>query len=527
MSEDFVTRALALIDVPAEPDTTFASDLRAHFFATVLETAGEAVRPAPAPRRPAARDLWARSTTLPRVVRPRPVFVWVGITATIVAVVAWFAWGRAATREMPIIDSPPVIESPSPTVPTSPSPTQRVMGLATDQPCTRPVPDGMAPEQLPLQAEDLVRMVLTREDVGAGIETFDDDIFRNGFIHNAELHQVEVHPDWQLHADAFGFEHCAEFEDLGRIMGYARGWAAASEPPRSVYTSAHLFWDEQGAADWVEGWVDESRWGVGLPDGPSRFDLTPADDIAEGAWRIEHEGWEGVRSWVVVRRGPIVGWVVDLHPGTTTTIDVDAAARALVARIDDVMATAVTATGDSLDLASMMSVPLPLAAWGDRYAALDWNGDWGGCTDLDEWSLIVDDATVEWARQRGMLYLCTGMYGPDGAPEGRYLQVWTRISVFPDEASADAYLGDGTNTNPTAESFDVTGLEGVDEATGVVSAPSEDSDLWGTRVQFRRGRYVFALGLNDNDPRDARDELVTLAQQLDDRFTALVDGRAP
>lgn len=444
----------------------------------------------------------------------RPVVVALAVVAAgaFVAAPLWLAQTRSAPPA-PIVDDPLPIDDPAIDEDGStPPPVQTAAALGTDQPCTRALRAGSAPVPVPFRAEDLPRMVPAQEDLGPALAGFESDLIRHGYHHNAELSTIEVHPP----------DLCEDLERFGRMIGFGNGYETYEARPRRVLTAVHLFWDEEGAAGWAEAFVDATRWEVGTPEGPSRFQVELLPELGPAAWMVQHDGPEGTRTWAILQHGPVVGWVVDLHPGSAPTVDVLDAARVMGTRIEQVTTEATGRSRDGLDIAQLMSVPLPLAELGEPYAGLAWNDFWGGCTDLDEWAMIVDDTAVERARKFGVTGLCTGMYGPDGGSEGRHLQIWTRISVLPDSASADAFL----TSQVGGQSFEVSELS-VDEAYGWVLPPGQEGDPWGTRVKLRRDRYVLEVGLNEDTGRDARAELVTIAARLDARLTALLAGAAP
>ena len=57
------------------------------------------------------------------------------------------------------------------------------------------------------------------------------------------------------------------------------------------------------------------------------------------------------------QRGPVVGWVVDLHPGADATIDVRAAADLMAARVESVIEKAESRPRAGFDAAQLLSVP--------------------------------------------------------------------------------------------------------------------------------------------------------------------------
>lgn len=461
----------------------------------------------------------------PRLWRPVAGFVVVVLLAAMI----WAVATRSTAPRVPATEALPEPSAPEqPTGAVAPVEVPvTVAALATDEPCTRQITGTELPQPVPFRAEDLERMVPTQDELGSTLTGFSSDMMRHGFQGNSELSWAGELPG----AEAMPATACDDLVRYGRMTGFTRAFETYDETGRRVSVSVHLFWAEEDATAWAQAFVEGLRSTVGQPDGATRLTTRPVPELGPDALLVDHEGPQGKRTWAMIRRGTVVGWVVDLHPGDAATIDVLGVAGELADRIDEITATATRRPHDQLDLAQLMSVPLPLSAYGDRYEGLDWMPLWGGCADLEEWAYVVGDDGAAAAREHGRVGVCTSMYSPDPDAELSHdvTLLWSRIEVFPDEDSASAYLWDARRGNAAEETFDVTGVADVDEAVGSRRTldQAEDGSRWHTRVAVRTGVHLLTVAVNDRTDHDARAELTALAGQLTDRLTAFLELPQP
>lgn len=405
-------------------------------------------------------------------------------------------------------EEPATVEPSAPEAPAPP-------GVASSEPCTRTVASGRPVPPAGFRAEDLIAMVPGPVDLGIDTDELTVDVVRHGYHGNAELEVIEVHAPTL----------CDDLERFGRITGFGRGFMSLEERPRRVVVSVHLFWDDQGAAMWTDAFVQGLQIGAGGPAGPTRVDVRPAEELGAGGLLLEHEGPEGVRTWAILQRGPIVGWVVDVHPGPATTVDVPATAQQLAARIEQVVADVGRRPDGGLDVTALLSAPLLQSELDERYADSEWDAFWGGCTDNEELGFIAEEASAALAERSGRLVGCTAMYRHEEMP-------WSGVSAFPDDASAAQYLRELPEAlEGEAQTFEVTGLVHVDETSAVQlrqPGSSGETGAWHTRVAFRRGPYVGTVAvMRVGAEAEQRASVATMAVRLSQRLDHLLAGRAP
>jgi hypothetical protein len=410
---------------------------------------------------------------------------------------------------------------------TEAAPAADSVALETDQPCTRQAVDVLTSEAGAVRLEDLERMVLPQEDLGTAVRGFELDIMRSGYLDNAEVQYVEINPPTT----------CDDLARFGRITGYSAAFTSYDEQIHSVSTAVHLFHDTAGATGWMQAFADGLRALVGTTDGPIRVDITPLDDLGPDARLIEHEGAEGVRTWAMFARGPVVGWIVDLHPRGRPTVDVSSFALAVAERIDHVMETVDDRSESRLAAARVAAAPLPRQMLGDRYGDLPWDWFFGGCTDNRERASYSPDP-VKAARDLELhrrVSGCTAMYSRSEleTQSADIVRIFSAVSVFEDAEGASADLASfaadteaRANTNGpegsygAVERFPVVSIG--EEAIGLRSALTSEPAFTDTRVVFRRGPIVGTVALHDRSDHDGRDELTRLAAALDLRIQALL-----
>lgn len=391
------------------------------------------------------------------------------------------------------------------TVPTDPA-------LWSDEPCTRAVSKaGAVPAAVPFRLEDLEHMVLSRDDVG-GLRGFESDIGRHGYWGNGELRSMEVNPP----------STCDDTRKHGRIIGFANTYDKMSRPARLVTFSVHLFFTEADARGWVDAYTNGLKASVGTSDGPKRFDARPLDQLGPGAVLADHDGPDGVRTWAMFVRGPIVGWVTDLHT-SSSNIDTVAAATAMASRIEQVSKDAKARATQVLDAARLLSAPLPLSDYGSRYAGLQWNFFFGGCADTEERASIVGKESAARVAGFGRLTGCTNMYAPPRDAKSSIVRVFSNVQVFNDAQGVSADIADRISRLPAgkANRFEIAVGE---ESVASVSPPHDGQDFTNTSVTFRIGNIEAGISIHDKDPHDAKAEVTALAMKLRDRIEKLLES---
>lgn len=385
------------------------------------------------------------------------------------------------------------------------------VALLSDEPCSRTIAEtNTVPERAPFHLEDLERMVLERDDV-EGLAGFESDMLRHGYWGNGELRTLEVNPP----------STCELMKTHGRINGFANAYDRYTQPSQLATFAVHLFWNGLDARAWNDAFVNDTKASVGKPEGPTRFEMRPVEELGPGGLVGEHEGPDGIRSWAMFVRGPIVGWVVDLHQGARPHFDVVAAARTMAARVDEVAADAERRGDTGVDAAQVLSGPLTLDDWGDRYAGLEWDPFFGGCADAEERAAIAGEEEAEDARTFGRITGCTSMYSPPEGTDSEIVRVFSSMQVFRDEQGAAADLDDAVKELEARGGQRFTVEPIGDAAVGVVQPPSADAGYTQTRVLFRIDDVLASVALHDESDRDARAELTALAQKLEARLLLL------
>jgi hypothetical protein len=377
--------------------------------------------------------------------------------------------------------------------------------LANDEPCTRTVPMDARLAPVPFHHEDLERMVLDRGEI-AGLEGLELDLFRQGYHDNAELTFLEVNPP----------STCDDLIRFGRIEGYGSGYTDFAG--HGVLFAVHLFWDDAGAQGWMDAFIAGLEASVGTPAGPQSFRILPRSSTAPDTTLVEHVGGDGTRTWALFRRGPIVGWVVDLHPEDTATIDVPLAAGRMAGRVETVIAEAAARDRSGLDVAQLLSAPLPLAEYGPRGNGLAWDSFFGGCQDAIERGQIAGPQAEADARRLGRITGCTAMYA--GAHAAPVVRVFSSVNVYRDAAGASESLTASLAELVTRGGVRFTVAGVGDEAIGLVTPPGEDAAHTDTRVVMRLGELTASVVFQEKDG-DATGDILALARRLEDRIRAL------
>lgn len=382
--------------------------------------------------------------------------------------------------------------------------------LWSDEPCTRAVSKADAvPAAVPFRLDDLEHVVLSRDDVG-GLRGFESDMARHGYWGNGELGSMEVNPP----------STCDDMRKHGRIIGFANAYDKMSRPARLLTFSVHLFFTEADARGWVDAYTNGLKASVGTSDGPKRFDARPLDELGPGAVLADHDGPDGVRTSAMFVRGPIVGWVTDLHTGSSN-IDVVAAATTMAARIEEVSTDAKARATQAFDAARLLSAPLPLLDYDSRYAGLQWDFFFGGCADTEERASIVGEEPANRGAGFGRLTGCTNMYDPPQDATSSIVRVFSNVQVFNDAQGVSADIADRISRLPAdkAERFEIAV---GDDSVASVSPPHGDQDFTNTSVTFRIGNIEAGISIQDKDPRDAKAEVTALAMKLRDRIEKLL-----
>lgn len=389
--------------------------------------------------------------------------------------------------------------------------TSRIAGIAPDEPCTYQLASGEALPQTKLHLEDLEAMVLSEQDLG-GLPGFEVDPFRHGFQGNAELPTIEVHPD----------STCADEAKLGRITGFGASLELPGGAERRVSTSVHLFATDDGAAAWSDAF-DEGFLAVLGAEGRDRYGTAPLPGGRGDDLIATHGGPDGIRTWAMLVRGPIVGWVIDLEQGDATTIDVGAAAALLAARIEGVEEDAVDRPRHGLDAAALVAAPLPLAEYGPRYAGLEWDPFFGGCADAVERGLVAGEDAENDARRFHRISGCTALYAPPASdPAGPIERAFSSVQVFAGDEHASGFAA-----KVAADMQQLGGrlggpLDLGDEAFEVITPGGGDRDYVDARAIVRVGSNVLTVALQDREPANQADEIATLAAKLTVRVEQLL-----
>jgi hypothetical protein len=222
------------------------------------------------------------------------------------------------------------------------------------------------------------------------------------------------------------------------------------------------------------------------------------------------------------QRGPVVGWVVDLHPGADATIDVRAAADLMAARVESVIEKAESRPRAGFDAAQLLSVPLPREAYGARGDGLVWDWWFAGCTDAVEVAAISGEEVGAEARRLGRITGCTAMYDRDGDLP----RLFSGVAVYGNAGDASEALAGGLTELEArgGHRFEVPNLG--DEAVGLATPPSGEISFTDTRVVMRFGAFDARIVIQEQGGVDATADVVDLARQLETRITAVLgNGR--
>jgi hypothetical protein len=388
--------------------------------------------------------------------------------------------------------------------------TTRGSGIATDQPCTRSVVLARDVFTIPIQLQDLERMIPSVADV-PGLVGFEDDQFTHGYHDNAELNTIVPNPP----------STCDDLERLGRITGFGIGYARPNDSSRQVLFAVHLFGDEAGATAWPDAFFGPLAAAVGTPGGPTSFTMTRPQGLPEGTIVAEHVGPDGVRTWASTTRGRIVGWVIDLHPEGKPTVDIAAAVGVLARRID---AAVDATTGDrpGADAAHVLSATLPRSSYGRRGESLVWDSFFGGCADAIERGLVAGDQARIDAQRFGRLSGCTAMYSPAGGtgPDGT-VRVFSAVSMYRDPQGASAAMAAVIAQDEALGGIRFAVPDLGDEARGLVIPDVNAGDLTyrSTRITLRHGFSVGGVTIHSTAGDDVTRELIERAVELDARMT--------
>jgi hypothetical protein len=413
--------------------------------------------------------------------------------------------------------------------PASPGPTaspvagpNSVSGVATDQPCTRPLTVGSLLEPIvpiAVHHEDLERMVLSEADV-AGLDGLDQDVVLQGYHDNAELPSVEVSPDTT----------CADIERLGRIEGYGNAYTSPAGD-RSVLFSVHLFWTPEEAHTWVDSFVAGLKKAADGSGGTITFREIPDGLSIPDAKLYEYRGPDGTRTWAIFERTPastgsfssVVGWVVDLHPDGEGTIDVPAAAAAMAARVEAVGGEVAARPRRGLDAMQLVAAPLPMVEYGDLAAGFEWNSFLGGCQDTAERGFVVGPKAVADAQRFGRLTGCTAMYTPP-SPGGDVVRVFSFVHVYRDATGASGALAENVADQQSAGGVGfVVPLIG-EESLGIASPGAGLTIPADTRVVFRVGELLAVVAIQGPAATGREAYVIDLAQRLEERIRALISA---
>lgn len=366
-----------------------------------------------------------------------------------------------------------------------------------------------------LHHEDLERMVPARAEV-KGLERFTDDYSTWGYIDNPEVSWTAPNPPTT----------CADIERFGRLEGYASTYSIQDGQPRSVLFAVHLFRDADGAKGWAQSFLDALAAGARAPGSGYTFELVQPWSRKLGIAIAEHTGPDGIRTWAMFQQGPVIGWIIDLHPkGTSDAINVAGEAARMAVRVDQVRDEAAARAAEGLDVAHLLAAPLPLAAYGERGTGLTWDPWWGACQDNVERGLIAGDAAAAQAKALGRVTGCTGMYSSE-AGAGTVVRVFSAVTRYRDAAGAssavDALIADYKGKGGHTFTVPTYG----DRAVGMVTTFSEDRAFTDSRVMFQTGPFTATVAIAQT-PGPAEADAIALAAQLEDRLAGLLGQAAP
>ena len=433
-------------------------------------------------------------------------FVIAGLLVIAVALGA-YALGRRSTFGPAVTPSPSL--SPSSGSPTS-APQALVpsgQGIANDEPCTRTqsaVELNVRP--VGFHHEDLEHMVLGSADVG-GLPDFYQDVERQGYHDNPELAALQPNDPGSICDDAVRF---------GRIEGYGNVYDSAGGT-RMVLFAVHLFWTAEDAAAWSKAYTD------GLAPAPGdtsyTFELVPAGLNIQDAALWIHTGRDGIRTWAIIQRGPVIGWIVDLHPEGSEAIDVAAAAALMATRIETVSAAVAARAPAGLDAVQLLSAPLPQSAWGDTAASLNWDPFFGGCQDTAERGFIVGEKAVADAARFGRLTGCTAMYANPGQAQD-IVRVFSMVQVYRDADGASGALAAETADEKAQNAGTFDGVEFGDESIGFLT--SSATGPRDTRLVMRVGNLLAIVSFQGSVAPERIDYVLEMARLLELRLDAIL-----
>lgn len=469
-----------------------------------------------------AREPQPRTWTLPgseRLTGSFRIALAAGLTILVVAVT--FAVLGSLVIVGPIASpSPTATETPSSVIPTqtpgpTPAPTPAptidpsLPALANDEPCTRTGRLDALPPANPFHHEDLERMVLNKDDVG-GLPGFEVDQVGQGYWDNAELQSIEVNPD----------ATCEDIQRLGRIEGYGNFYSTFDAA--SVKFGVHLFWSESGAAEWRQRFVDGLVAAATASGGKVTVDVDPAGVGIADSVLLRHTGPDGVRDWAILQRGPIVGWVVDLHREGNPAIDVPAAAREMAMRIEAVSADVAGRARSGMDVAQLLSAPLPMVAYGDVADGFTWDSFFGGCQDIFERQFIAGAKARQDAITFGRVTGCTAMYVPPSisGSDPDVVRVFSNVTVYATTDGASGALEANITDQESRHGQRFSGRGLGDEAVGIAT-PGAGGSPADTRLLIRRGNLLLWVSFQGALAPDQRSFVEDLARALDARVGSL------
>jgi hypothetical protein len=357
-------------------------------------------------------------------------------------------------------------------------------------------------------------MVPAREEV-KGLETFDENLFTWGYVDNAEVGSIAPNPPTT----------CDDAARFGRLEGYVNTWSPPDNETRAVMFAVHLFATEDGAASWAAAFHDGLADAAGAPGSGFTFRQLEPWSSGLGIDLAEHSGTDGTRTWAVLRSGPVIAWVIDLHPtGDEASIDVVEAAGRMGARIDGVRTEAAGRARAGLDVAQLLAAPLPLAEYGADGAGLSWDWFFGGCQDTVERGLIGGEEAAALARRLGRVTGCVAMYAPgDPAnPGGGVVRAFSSVTVYGNAEGARQSLDELVKDyeGRGGRQFTVDGLG--DRAVGLVTPFSEGEGpaFTDTRIAFTMDEVAAAVVIQRREAVP-EDEIRTLAARLEERLQVL------
>jgi hypothetical protein len=307
-----------------------------------------------------------------------------------------------------------------------------VPAVDSDQPCMRRPPVGAVLQDVGFRPDDLAKMVLPKASLGAAAGSYVVDWMRYGYLDNTEFAQVELAPSGS----------CDITKAYGRILGFSGSYSAASGPYRYVTSSVHLFFSPADASAWLRAFVARLRAQVGS-QGIRSVGVTSLPALGAGAVRLQVTSADGIRSWVLFPRGTVVGSVLHARPsGVPSGFDVTSLASVLRQRIDTVTGR-VAARTEKVDAPLLLSLPLPKAVLGTRYASFTWDWFVGGCLDVTELETrqpAVVNVAYD-ARRFGLLVACAGLFSaPTGTTGSGTRRVQTQVTQYATATGAHGAL---------------------------------------------------------------------------------------